>query len=84
MLHDKKQLPVLRFMKSFHDDKKSYFDYEKDILNKSLSPYIYENEVMAKFLYRLQPMMALFFDQFNIIKNWKNFRVDKYYYNQKG
>jgi hypothetical protein len=29
-------------------------------------------------------MMALFFDQFNLIKNWKNFMVDKYYYKQKG
>jgi hypothetical protein len=84
MLHDKKQLPILRFMKTFHDDKDVHFDYEKFILEKSLSPYIYENEVMAKFLYRLQPMMALFFDQFNLIKNWKNYMVSKYHYKQKG
>lgn len=84
MLHDKKQLPSLRFMKTFHDDKKVHFDYESYILEKSLSPYIYENEIMRKFLYKLQPMMSLFFDQFNLIKNWKNFMVDKYYYKQKG
>lgn len=84
MLHDRKQLPALRFMKTFHDDKKVNFDYEKFILEKSLSPYIYENDIMANFLFRLQPMMSLFFDQMNIIKNWKNFMVDKYYYKQKG
>lgn len=84
MLHDRKQLPSLRFMKTFHDDSKINFDYEKFILEKSLSPYVYENEVMANFLYRLQPLMSLFFDKMNIIKNWKNYMVDKYHYKQKG
>jgi hypothetical protein len=84
MLQDRKQLPELRFMKSFHDDKGVNFDYENNILKKSLSPYIYENKLMANFLYRLQPMMSLFFDQVSIVKNWRNYMVDKYYYKQKG
>ncbi len=84
MLHDRKQLPELRFMKSFHDSETPNFDYEKDILNKSLSPYIYQNTVMANFLDKLQPMISLLFDNYNVIKNWKNYIVDKYHYKQRG
>jgi hypothetical protein len=84
MLYDDRQLPELRYLKKFHDTDDIYFDYEKDILNKSLSPYIYENDTMKGYLDRLQKMMALSFDKFNIIKNFKNYMVDKYHYKQKG
>jgi hypothetical protein len=84
MLYDDKQLPELRYLKHFHDDDRPYFDYEKDILNKSLSPYIYENQTMARFLDKLSKMVALSFDGVNIVKNFKNFMVDKYHYKQKG
>ena len=39
MLYDQKQLPELRYMRQFHDDISPNFNYEQDILNKSLSPY---------------------------------------------
>jgi hypothetical protein len=84
MLYDRKQLPELRYMKHFHDDNDVNFDYENDILNKSLSPYIYQNYVMTNFLDKLQPMVALLFDQINVMKNFKNYMVDKYHYKQKG
>jgi hypothetical protein len=84
MLDDRRQLPELRFMKHLHDTDTDYFDYEKNILQKSLSPYIYENRTMANFLYKLQPMMALLFDHMNVVKNFKNYMVDKYHYKQKG
>ncbi len=84
MLYEQKQLPELRVMKHLHDDVNESFDYEKNILNKTLSPYIYENKVMANFLYRLQPVVGMMFDKFNIIKNWKNYMVDKYYYKHRS
>ncbi len=84
MLYDEKQLPELRHMKHLHDDVNENFNYEKFILEKSLSPYIYENAIMANFLYRIQPMLALLFDHFNIVKNWKNYIVDKYHYKHRG
>lgn len=84
MLYDDRQLPELRYLKTFHDTNDIYFDYEKDMLNKSLSPYIYENGTMKGYLDRLQKMVALSFDKFNIIKNFKNYMVDKYHYKQKG
>ena len=84
MLFEQKQLPELRYMKSFHDDAGPQFNYEQDILNKSLSPYIFQNVIMFNFLDKIRPMLALFFDQMNIVKNFKNYMVDKYHYKQRG
>ncbi len=84
MLYDKKQLPELRYMKHLHDDSDYNYDYENNILKNNLSPYLYENSVMANFLFRLQKLVSLSFDQFNIIRNWRNYMVDKYYYKHQG
>ena len=84
MLYERKQLPELNYMKHRHDDNDVYFDYEKNILDKSLSPYMYENDVMFGYLKRLQPLVSILFDHMNLIKNFKNYTVDKYYYKHKG
>ena len=84
MLYNKKQLPELEYMKNRHNDDDSYVDYEKTILNKSLSPYIYENDMMNGFLNKLQPLTSILFDHMNVIKNFKNYMVDKYHYKQRG
>jgi hypothetical protein len=84
MLYDKQQLPELRFMKTFHDTETPNYYYEKNLLEKSLSPYIYENRVMSFFLNKLQGLLSLQFDSINVIKNWKNYMVDKYHYKQNG
>jgi hypothetical protein len=83
MLYDKKELPEIYFIKHLHDDDTDYVDYENNILNKTLSPYIYENSIMAGFLDRLQPILSIFFDQMNIMKNFRNITVDKYYFKHK-
>lgn len=80
MLYQRKQLPELYYMKHRHDTDNDFVDYEKKILNKSLSPYMYENNMMNGFLTRLQPLVALLFDQMNIVKNFKNYMVDKDWY----
>jgi hypothetical protein len=67
-------------MKHRHDNDTEWTDYEKSMLDKMLSPYIYENDMMNGFLKRLQPLTAKLFDQINIMKNFKNFIVDKYHY----
>lgn len=84
MLYERKQLPELNYMKHRHDDDDSYLDYEKEILNKSLSPYIFNNKVMSKFLTKLQPLLSLLFDHMNVMKNFKNYMVDIYHYKQRG
>lgn len=80
MLFDRKDLPELHFLKHRHDDEKLYVDYEKQIFNSSLSPYMFKNDLMAKWLDKMQPLVSILFDQMNVMKNFKNFMVDKYYY----
>ena len=84
MLYDQKQLPEINYMKHRHDDNNEYVDYEKMLLDKSLSPYMYENDTMNGFLKRLQGLASMMFDQMNIMKNLKNYTVDKYYYKHNG
>ncbi len=80
MLYQRKQLPELFYLRHRHDTDTDFVDYEKNILNKSLSPYMYENNMMNGFLTRLQPLVALLFDQMNIVKNFRNYMVDKDWY----
>jgi hypothetical protein len=81
MLYNEKDIPELSAFYHRNDDtNKNYVDYEKIILDKSLSPYIYNNNMMSGFLTMLNGLVSLFFDQFNIVKNFKNFTVDKYFY----
>lgn len=80
MLHEEREIPELYYMKHRNDDDTEWTDYEKGILDKMLSPYIYENDMMAAFLKRLNPLVAKLFDQVNIMKNFKNYIVDKYHY----
>lgn len=79
MLLEDKELPELFDMKHRHDDQE-YVDWGNNILNKSLSPYLYKNKVMAQFLDKIQKLASLLFDQHNIMKNFKNYMVDKYFY----
>lgn len=80
MLYEEKDIPEIHFMKHRHDNDKDFVDYEKNILSNKLSPYIYKNDLMNSFLNMLQPLVAKLFDQMNIIKNFQNYMVDKYYY----
>lgn len=84
MLYEDKQLSELNYMKHRHDTDDNYVNYENKILNKTLSPYLFNNDTMSNFLNRLQKLLSLMFDQQNIIKNFKNYMVDKYYYKHKN
>ena len=80
MLFERKDLPEIHFLKHRHDSESLYVDYEKQILDSTLSPYIFKNNLMNLFLKRLQPLTSLLFDQINVMKNFKNYIVDKYHY----
>ncbi|MCK9476339.1 MAG: hypothetical protein M0R46_10485 [Candidatus Muirbacterium halophilum] len=83
MLYERKDLPELHFIKHLHDDDNKYIKYDEILFDKTLSPYIFQNDLMNSFLKKMQPLVALLFDQNNIIKNFKNYMVDKYHYKQK-
>ena len=80
MLYEDKELDEIFQMKHRHDDNTDFVDYGNKILSSSLSPYLYKNDLMNQFLIRLQKMVTILFDQQNIMKNFKNYMVDKYYY----
>lgn len=84
MLYERKQLPEIVYMKHRHDTNNQYVDYEKKILDSSLSPFMYQNDTMNGFLKRMQSLASIMFDQMNIVKNLKNYMVDKYYYKHNG
>jgi hypothetical protein len=80
MLYERKDVPELHTLMHRHDNNNLYVDYEKKILDQTLSPYMYENDLMNGWLKRMQPLVAMLFDQMNVIKNFKTYTVDKYYY----
>jgi hypothetical protein len=83
MLYERKQLPELHHMKHLYDDDNKFIKYDETILDKSLSPYMFQNDLMNNWLKRMQPLVSILFDQMNIMKNWKNYMVDKYHYRQR-
>lgn len=80
MLYRKKQLPEIYYMRHLHDNDNDYVDYENMLLDKTLTPYLYQNDTMNGFLKKLQPLVVLLFDQMNVVKNFKNYIVDKDWY----
>lgn len=84
MLDDRRQLPEINYLKHRSDDNNEYVNYESMLLDKSLSPYMYENDLMSGYLKRLQKLTSIIFDQMNLMKNFKNYMVDKYYYKHNG
>lgn len=80
MLYKYKHIPEIYYMKHIHDNNNNYVEYHNTILKKTLSPHIFKNKRMEIFLEHLQLLLSIFFDKFNIIKNFKNYMVDKYYY----
>lgn len=84
MYYEDQSLPELYYMKHRHDNDTNYVDYEKKVLDGTLSPYLYNNDMMNSFLKKIQKLVAMLFDNFNIIKNFKNYNVDKYYYKHKN
>jgi len=84
MLYDDAQIPEINYMKHRNDTDTAFVDYQKTILTNSLSSYLFNNNLLNGFILKLQPLVALMFDQFNIIKNFKNYQVHKYYYKHKN
>jgi hypothetical protein len=80
MYYEDQYLPELYYMKHRNDSEQNYVDYSNNILDKTLSPYIFSNDTMSNFLNLLKRPLSMLFDNFNIIKNFKNYTVDKYYY----
>ena len=79
MLRKEKEISELYELKHFHDNYKKGFNYENEILKRTLSPHMYDNDNMANFLNKINKMVYLLYTNFLLVRNLKNFFVDKYY-----
>lgn len=84
MLYKDTKIDVIYNLKHHHDDDKDFVDYENKILVNNVSKNLIENNLMYSFIKRIEKIVFLFYDNVNIIKNWKNYTVDKYYYKHKN
>ncbi len=76
------QIPELFELKHRHDKNKyDAYDIENNILTRTLSNFLFNNDTMNEFLLKMQGIYFLWFDQMNILRNLKNWTVDKYYNN---
>ncbi len=78
ILNKQLHLPEYYELKHRWDDNKNKINKEDNILKKTLSPYLFKNDTMNEFLLNLQPLVWILFDNVNIIKNFKNYKIDKY------
>lgn len=80
MLIREKDIKEIYDLKHRNDNLKyKPYDYENNLFKRSLSPFIFQNLNMENFLLKIQTLVSKFFDSSNIIRNWKNYLVDKYY-----
>jgi len=79
-LYRDSQVNELYVLKHRHDKNKyGAFDIEDNILKKTLSNFLFTNGIMNDFLLKMQGLYSLYFDQMNVIRNLKNWTVDKYW-----
>jgi hypothetical protein len=84
MYYKDQKIPELYYMSHRNDTDTNFIDYEKMILDKTLSPNLFKNNNLSLFIETLQKPISMLFDNVNIIKNFKNYMVDKYYYMHKS
>lgn len=84
MLNQQRQLDELYNLKHFNDSDDDFVDYEGVILDKSVSPYVFQNDMMKNYLDSIKPLASLWFDRVNEIKNYKNYIVEKDYFKHKN
>ena len=73
-------IPELYDLNHRHDNNLNQgFDYKDEVLKKSLSRRIFDNDIANNFLLMLQQMISLTIDSNVILRNWFNFGTSKYY-----
>lgn len=79
-LYKDSQIEELYMLKNRHNNNKySSYNIEENLLKRSVSSYLYSNDTMKNYLDRLEKMYFLLFENYNIIRNFKNWTVHKYY-----
>lgn len=77
-LIEDKEIKELYDLKHRNDNYPKGYNYFNTVLKNSITPFLYNNSNVASFLNYLEPIIAHMFDSVNIVRNWKNWYVDKY------
>lgn len=80
MLDRESQIKELYDIKHKHDSNiNAGYDYDKDLLRKTLSPVLFKNDNLATYLDQLQKLVVIRFDAVAMIRNKFNHIVGRYY-----
>lgn len=80
MIDKKRHIKEMYDLSHFHDENKnSGFDYETNLYNKTMSPVMFKNTTLRKFLDKLKQLNIVMIDSVLIVRNFYDFNVDKYY-----
>ena len=79
-LQKDRQITELYELNHRHDSKSyRHFPWEDNLLKKTTTPYIWNNENMNGFLLKIEKMAVLMVEQMNYARNFFNYTVDKDY-----
>jgi hypothetical protein len=80
MLDRDSQIKELYDLKHINDDEKhTGFDYEENIMTKSLSNLMFQNETTKTFIEMIKPLHISMLESNLIVRNFFNYTVSKYY-----
>ena len=80
MLDRESQIKELYDLKHINDDEiHTGFDYEENLMSKSLSNVMFQNETTRTFINKIKPLYLNMIESNLIIRNFFNYTVSKYY-----
>jgi len=80
MLDKTRQIPELYYLKTkWNRNDKRHFPWEENMLKKTISPTMFNNKNMSEYLLQLETMLSLVVESVNVVRNFFNISVHKYY-----
>jgi hypothetical protein len=80
MLNIEREIKEVYHLKHKHDTREGdSYNYEEDLLKRTLSPVMFSNPTMRMFLDNIQKLLVVMIDNTAQVRNSLNYIVDKYY-----
>ena len=80
MLEKQKQIPELYYLKTkWNHNPNRHFPWENNMLKKTLSATLFNNKHLSEYLLQLEQIVSLVVESVNIVRNFFNISVNKYY-----
>jgi len=80
MIEKQRHIPELFYLKTkWNNNPNRHFPWEDNMLKKTLSNNMFNNPNMSEYLLQLEQMISLLVESVNVIRNFFNISVNKYY-----